>query len=294
MTKEEKIADLFETIDKADYLLLGAGAGLSAAAGISFADEDVYREYYPYWAERGLCSEYQMFSFRNWSKEQEWAYMARHVCRVRFDMEPLALYGDLKRILEKKDYFVLTSNVDRQFVRNGFPAEKVFEYQGSYDWLCCENLCSDRLWDFEPFAREMVAQTDEDSFAIPKDLLPYCPNCGAPLRLAFRDYDDYSGAKARYDRWLEKSKDGLLCIVEMGVGFNSPGVIRVPFERITGERDRDKVKLFRITVDYPDSEEEIAYPEIPRPIADKAMSLNYDAKDVIGRLLEMEKNFVKK
>lgn len=293
MTKEDKFDILFETIQQADYVLIGAGAGLSAAGGISFADEKIYKQYYPYWFARGLRSEYQMFSFRDWTKAQEWAYMAKHVCRVRYDMPPLELYRDLKKILDGKDYYVLTSNVDRQFFRNGFPRDRVFEYQGAYDWLYCSEACSAKVWDFEPVARQMVERIREEDFSVPVETFPVCPNCGAPLRLAFRDYEDYAEAKMRYNQWLEHTKDGLLCIIEMGVGFNSPGVIRVPFERITGERDKEKVKFFRITVDYPDSEEEIAYPEIPRPIEDKSLSLNYDLAEVIAALLEKKENLRK-
>ncbi len=126
----ESIQRLAEAIQTADYILLGAGAGLSAAAGLSYADETVFRQRYPYWAARGLRSEYQMISFRSWTAAQQWAYYASHISRVRWEMPPLPLYQQLKAILQGKNYYILTSNVDRQFLRNGFPAQRVFEYQG--------------------------------------------------------------------------------------------------------------------------------------------------------------------
>ena len=286
---QQLIVSLVDAMKQADYILIGAGAGLSAAAGLSFADETLFRQRYPYWASRGRRSEYHMFSFRDWTTEQQWAYMADHIQRVRFETPPLPLYQTLKTILEEKlsekDYMILTSNVDRQFDRNGFPPEKVFEYQGNYDFLCCTQPCCNQVWSFQPVMEQMIAATNLETAAIPSSLLPHCPYCGAPLRLAFRDYPSYQTEKAAYQQWLETSKQGRLCIIEIGVGFNSPGVIRVPFERITQERDH--VTFFRITVDYPDSEEEIAYPEIPKPIADKSYSINADAGYVLREVLNL-------
>ncbi len=285
----QQIIHLAEAIKQADYILIGAGAGLSAAAGLSFADEALFRERYPYWAARGRHSEYHMFSFQDWTAEQQWAYMADHISRVRFETPPLPLYQTLKDLLEntlnKKEYMILTSNVDRQFARNNFPTEKVFEYQGNYDSLCCTQQCTREVWSFQPVMEQMITHTDDTTASIPASLIPYCPYCGAPLRLAFRDYPSYETEKANYQAWLAQSAHGNLCIIEIGVGFNSPGVIRVPFERITQERDN--VKFFRITVDYPDSEEEIAYPEIPKPIAEKSCSINADAKFVIQELIKL-------
>lgn len=285
----QNIQLLADALRQADYILLGAGAGLSAAAGLSFADEALFARRYPYWAARGRHSEYHMFSFRDWTEEQQWAYMADHVSRVRYETPPLALYHTLKNMLEEKlsgkDYMILTSNVDCQFSRNHFPPERVFEYQGNYDRLCCTRHCTEDVWPFQPVMEQMIAHTNTKTAAIPTELLPVCPHCGAPLRLAFRDYPSYESEKANYQAWLNRSENGMLCILEIGVGFNSPGVIRVPFERITQERSH--VKFFRITVDYSDSEEEIAYPEIPRPIADKSCSINTDAGFVIQELMKL-------
>lgn len=286
---QKKLFLLANAMQQADYILIGAGAGLSAAAGLSFADETLFRNRYPYWAARGRHSEYHMFSFQDWTEEQQWAYMADHVSRVRYETPPLPLYQTLKTILEErlsgKDYMIITSNVDRQFSRNGFPAEKFFEYQGSYDYLCCSQQCCKTVWSFQPIMQKMLLHTEKETAAIPSEHIPYCPHCGAPLRLAFRDYPSYTAEKERYQAWLKKTEPYTLCIIEIGVGFNSPGVIRVPFERITQERDF--VTFFRITTDYPDSEEEIAYPEIPTPIADKSCSINADAGFVLQELLKI-------
>ncbi len=284
-TYSAAVRQLYNSIQTADYILVGAGAGLSAAAGLSYADEALFRTRYPYWAARGRYSEYHMFSFRDWTKAQEWAYMADHVHRVMAETPPLPLYQKLKALLQDKNYYILTSNVDRQFLRNHFPSERLFEYQGSYDLLCCSQSCSGRAWPFAPDRDQMLLHIEKNNMAVEPEYLPICPYCGAPARLAFRDYPQYAEEKARYDAWLKQSENGMLCIIEIGVGFNSPGVIRVPFERITGERKQ--VQFFRITADYTDSDIEIAYPEIPKPIADKSCSINLDAALVLKQLEAM-------
>lgn len=277
------VALLYDTIQSADFILVGAGAGLSAAAGLSFADEQMFARRYPYWVARGRHSEYHMFSFRDWTDAQQWAYMADHIHRIAVETPPLPLYQQLKALLTNKDYYIITSNVDRQFLRNQFPPKQLFEYQGSYDYLCCSAACTSDAWPFMPEMERMLQHINPDDSSVLPDYLPVCPHCGQPARLAFRDYPQYEQEKARYQQWLQQSEYGMLCIIEIGVGFNPPGVIRVPFERITGERER--VKFFRITADYADSDIEIAYPEIPKPIADKSYSINMDAAIVIEQLM---------
>lgn len=280
----ERIKTLYQAMTNSDYILLGAGAGLSAAAGISFADEKAFKAQFPVLWQKGIHSDYQTFSYKAWSLEQRWAYWAKHIAQVRYNTPPLALYTQLLTLLNGWDYQIITSNVDRQFYRSGFPMERVFEAQGSYDWLRCTNENCDRQWATEDFIKRMLPQVDETQLTIPTDYLPRCPVCGALLEMAFRRYDGYHEAQENYRHWLKKSESGSICIIEIGVGFNSPGVIRVPFERITGERVQ--AKFFRITVDYPDNEEEIAYPEIPQPIAQQSTSLNLDARVVIETLLK--------
>ena len=280
----ERIKTLYQAMTNSDYILLGAGAGLSAAAGISFADEKAFKAQFPVLWQKGIHSDYQTFSYKAWSLEQRWAYWAKHITQVRYNTPPLTLYTQLLTLLNGWDYQIITSNVDRQFYRSGFPMERVFEAQGSYDWLRCTNENCDRQWAAEDFIKRMLPQVDEAQLTIPTDYLPRCPVCGALLEMAFRHHDGYHEAQENYRQWLKKSESGSICIIEIGVGFNSPGVIRVPFERITGERVQ--AKFFRITVDYPDSEEEIAYPEIPQPIAKQSTSLNLDARVVIETLFK--------
>lgn len=280
----DAIKKLKQAISQCDYLLVGAGAGLSAAAGLSYADEAAFKRRYPVLALKGISSEYQTFSYRKWSMEQQWAYMAAHIDHVRNQTPPLPLYRALYQIIKEKNFYIITSNVDRQFIRNGFPADRLFEAQGSYDLLCCTAGCTTDTWESKPYLQSIIEHTNPSTFTAAPEALPRCPYCQAPMRIAFRDHAMYDSEKARYDSWLKQTASGFTCMVEFGVGFNSAGVIRVPFERIVGERSKEQVIFFRITADYPDSEDEIAYPEIPLPIADRAISINQDAKYVIKQL----------
>lgn len=280
------IERLFNAMNDSDYVLIGAGAGLSAAAGISFANEKVFRADYPELWAQGVHSDYQTFSYKGWLAGQQWGYLAQHIKTMVLDMPGLALYHDLKALLDGMNYHVITSNVDRQFYKAGFPEERIFEAQGHYLTLICTNGCCDDEWDIAPALDLIRAHTNQEDLTVNEAYLPHCPHCGAPLRMAFRDTKAHAEGEARYRNFLARSEGHSMAIVEFGVGFNSAGVIRVPFERITGERP--EAQFFRITVDYADSDIEIAYPEIPKPIAKQSHSINRDAADVIRALLAMK------
>jgi O-acetyl-ADP-ribose deacetylase (regulator of RNase III) len=136
--------------------------------------------------------------------------------------------------VEDKDYFVITSNCDRQFMRTGFPMNRVFEAQGSYDRLRCIEGCTRETFDIKPFIDRRLPLIDTESFMISDEsAIPACPYCGAPLFAAVREFDAYKIEQERYIDWLESTIDKKLCIIELGVGFNTPVVIRWPFERLT-------------------------------------------------------------
>lgn len=282
----EAIHELYGALCSCEYVLVGAGAGLSAAAGISFANEEVFRRDYPALWAQGVHSDYQTFSYKGWLPGQRWGYLARHIKEVLLDTPALPLYSDLKDLLEGLNYFVITSNVDHQFIKANFPEERVFEAQGHYGLMVCSAGCAGDEWDIAPLIERTLPHIADD-LTVAEEWLPRCPHCGALLRPAFRDTCAHAEGDRRYHDFLAASEDASIAIVEFGVGFNSAGVIRVPFERITGERD--KARFFRVTVDYVDSDIEIAYPEIPKPIADKSRSINRDAAEVIRELLAMKR-----
>ncbi len=279
------VCELKDWLDTSDKILIGAGAGLSAAAGLSYLDEDLFRQFQPEMAARGYHYPYELFEREkeNWPPAREWAYNVKHVNFVRYVFPPAELYKKLLRILSGKDFFVVTSNCDRQFMRTGFPMERVFEAQGSYDRLKCINGCTRETWDIKPFIDRLLPLIDSETFMISDEAaIPSCPYCGAPLFAAVRDFDEYKTEKQRYYDWAESSIDKKLCIVEIGVGFNTPVVIRWPFERLTYAHDN--AHLFRINKEYKEWPGHGGFSMIPSELKDKATSMPYDAKEVIETL----------
>ncbi len=201
----EAIHDLYDALQQCDYVLIGAGAGLSAAAGISFANEAVFRrDYSALWAQ-GVHSDYQTFSYKGWLPGQRWGYLARHIKQVLLDTPALPLYGELKALLEGLNYFVITSNVDHQFIKAGFPTERVFEAQGTYGQLVCSAGCCDEEWDIAPFIARTLPHIADD-LTVAEEWLPHCPRCGAPLRPAFRDTRAHAEGDRRYHDFLAASE----------------------------------------------------------------------------------------
>ena len=275
---------LKEELARADRVLIGAGAGLSASAGLSYLDEAVFREHFPEMYKLGYRCQYELVGMKDeeWSVGRKWAYWATHIHYVREVLPPLPLYGELKALLEGKDYFVVTSNADRQFMRAGFPMERVFEYQGNYDVLGCSKRCCKHTWESLPALREVLKHIDHETFECREEGLPRCPYCGELAEIAFRP-ENYEEGFQRYADFVNSSADLRLCIIELGVGFNTPGVIRWPFEKFT--RLIPGAKLFRVNRGYMDISHP-GYPKVPKDLMDRAFSLPLDAGEVIHALQE--------
>ena len=268
---------------EADRVLVGAGAGLSASAGLSYLDEGAFLLHFPEMYRLGYRCQYELVGMRDgdWSLGRKWAYWATHICYVRETVPPLPLYAELRKLLEGKDWFVVTSNADRQFMRSGFDMDRVFEYQGNYDVLCCSKRCSKHTWESLPALREVKAHIDHDTFECPEEFVPRCPNCGAYAEIGFRPENHEEGFR-RYADFVNSSADLRLCILELGVGFNTPGVIRWPFEKFT--RLIPRATLFRVNRGYKDGVGYKGYPQVPDDLGNRAYPLDLDAAEAIGWL----------
>lgn len=281
----ESIQELSHWLETADKILIGAGAGLSAAAGLSYLDEDLFKQFQPEMAAMGYHYPYELFERykENWPEAREWAYNIKHINFVRHIFPPSELYMKLLDLVSDKDFFVVTSNCDRQFMRTGFPMERVFEAQGSYDRLMCAKGCSDDVYDIKPIIDKLLPLIDPETFMISDEsAIPHCPHCGAGLFAAVRNYPEYKDEKQRYYDWVESTIGKKLCLIEIGVGFNTPVVIRWPFDRLTYAHEN--AHLFRINRAYREWEGHEGYSMFPRELEGKASSLPYDAKDVIESL----------
>jgi NAD-dependent SIR2 family protein deacetylase len=272
---------LTELIRKADCILIGAGAGLSAAAGIDYSDTKTFAALFPKLLEKGFRRQYEMIGYHAWSEQEEWAYWATHVNYVRFQYPPSPLYAALLKSIVDKDYFVITTNVDAMFYRTGFATDRIYTPQGDYARLQCVKPCTTETWPTKPVIDRILPAIDQDSFAVnDPSLIPRCPRCGGPVFLnvhldAGYNAEPYKKQFHNYHNWLQVSANKNILIFELGVGFNSPGVIRWPFERIVYQRAH--VQFVRINAKDP---------EVPDSIKGKSISIEKDIKDVLFALQE--------
>lgn len=262
-----------KAIDEADYIVIGAGAGLSTAAGIEYAGERFEKYFKDFIWEYGFTDMYSSGFYPFESQEEKWAYWARHVFANRYDVGKTDVYQKLLKLVEDKEYFVLTTNVEHQFWINGFDDERIFATQGDYGLLQCEKGCHDKLYPNENQVFEWVEKTE--NFRIPTDLVPKCPVCGGEMDLNLRK-DNFFVEDAKWHEMNEnysnflKKIDGKFVFLEIGVGFNTPGIIRYPFEQMT--YNNEQATLIRLNLDYPQ-----AIPENK----DKTISFDENVEEIL-------------
>jgi NAD-dependent SIR2 family protein deacetylase len=207
------------------------------------------------------------------TSEEKWAYWARHVFANRYDVGKTDVYQKLLKLVEDKEYFVLTTNVEHQFWINGFEDERIFATQGDYGLLQCGRACHDKLYPNEDKVREWLENTKD--FRIPSELVPVCPVCGEEMDLNLRkdnffvEDDDWRVRNKRYYDFLDNI-GGKFVFLEIGVGFNTPGIIRYPFEQMT--YSNPDATLIRLNLDYPQ-----AIPENK----DKTISFDENVEEIL-------------
>ena len=225
-----------KAIREAEYIVIGAGAGLSTAAGIHYSGPDFQAAFKDMIDRYGFTDLYTSSFYPFRSEEEKWAYWSRHIDYARFAPEGLPLYKKLLELVQDKKYFVITTNVDGQFIKAGFPEEKVFEVQGDYGLMQCATACHPKRYSNESLVKQMVAR--QQDCRVPSELVPVCPVCGGPMEINVRKdryfvEDERWHSRANdYYHFLEKAKDKKLVLLEYGVGFNTPTIIRLPFEKM--------------------------------------------------------------
>ena len=250
---ESRLFRLRNALDCADYVVIGAGAGLSAAAGITYSGKRFTDNFTDFIAKYGLTDMYSSAFYPFKTEEERWAYWARHILMNRLDMPATDLYRLLLNVVKEKEYFVITTS---EFEKSGFDKERIFTVQGDYAYLQCANGCHDKLYYNENLVREMARQTND--CRIPSELVPHCPVCGGKIdvhvrkdRYFVQDSQWYASYE-RYQYHMGKACDGNALLLEFGVGYNTPTIIRFPFERLAAQRR--SITLVRINRDYPDAQ----------------------------------------
>ena len=275
----ERIENAKKQIKKADYILLGAGSGLSTAAGLKYNGDNFNNNYKEFIEKYNFEDLYSATFYPFNTQEEKWDFWAKVISLNRFNDKPLKLYQELLELIKDKKYFIITTNVDGQFEIAGFNKENIFAVQGDYRFLQCENACHNKLYDNKEMVKEWLKYTKD--LKIPTKLVPKCTVCGNNMEMNLRkdanfvqDENWYNQSK-KYEEFLEKAKDKNMVLIEIGVGFNTPGIIRFPFEQIT--YNQPQTTLIRINKEYP---------MVNSEIKNKTISFDEDTNKIIENLKE--------
>lgn len=238
ITNRENITRIREIIDESDAVLIGAGAGLSASAGLKMNDSNTFKKLFPgYNCRYGIKTIAEAASFYFPSVEEHYAFLARYISIFRYSCPPEDVYQNLLEMVKDKSYFVITTNTDGQFAKAGFDKQLIFSPHGDLSFFQCSMPCSKKLIQNRKLVDIMLDDLTENPFAIRSSNIPTCPRCGSFLEPNVRNSINF------YNRpWMQRSTDyidflkssvkGKLVLLELGVGNDSPTVIRHPFEYI--------------------------------------------------------------
>ena len=276
-TDIEKIRKMKKALEEAEAVVIGAGAGLSTSAGFAYTGERFQAYFSDFEEKYGFHDMYSGGFYPYKTLEEYWAYWSRYIYLNRYMDPPKPVYEDLLELIKDKDYFVLTTNVDHCFQKAGFEKERLFYTQGDYGLFQCSEPCCQETWDNEEIIGEMIRR--QDHMTIPRDLVPHCPHCGKPLTMNLRADDTFVQdegwyqASRRYSRFLTAHQDRKILFLELGVGYNTPVIIKYPFWQMTAKNPR----AIYACVNYGDA-------AAPGEIAKQAICIDGDIGSVLKKL----------
>lgn len=228
---------LRDAINSSDAIVIGAGAGLSTSAGFLYSGERFEMHFPDFIDKYGFMDMYSGGFYHFASLEEKWGYWSRYIMINRYENPPKDTYKNLLSLIRGKEYFVITTNVDHCFQKYGFDKERLFYTQGDYGLFQCSLPCHKKTYDNEKIVLEMVEK--QNNRRIPTYLIPYCPICHRPMSMNLRadqtfvEDEGWHRAKNRYVDFLEKNDGKKILFLELGVGANTPGIIKYPFWRMT-------------------------------------------------------------
>ena len=232
-----QIERLKAALQDCDAVVIGAGSGLSAAAGFTYTGERFEKYFSDFAAKYGIRDMYSGGFYPFAAPEEHWAYWSRYIYINRYMDVPKPVYDDLLKLVADKDYFVITTNVDHCFQKAGFDKKRLFYTQGDYGLFQCSEPCCQETFENEAMIREMVKR--QENMKIPTELLPACPYCGKPLTMNLRADDKFvedegwHRAAERYENFLRTRNGQKVLFLELGVGYNTPVIIKYPFWQMT-------------------------------------------------------------
>ena len=220
-----------------DAVVIGVGSGLSTAAGFTYTGERFEQHFSDFARKYGIRDMYSGGFYPFPTQEEFWAYWSRYICINRYQDAPRPVYNDLLKLVQNKDYFVITTNVDHCFQKAGFDKKRLFYTQGDYGLFQCSEPCCQETFDNEAVIREMVKR--QENMKVPTEMLPVCPHCGKPMTMNLRADDKFAEdegwhrAAERYENFLRTRAGGKILFLELGVGYNTPVIIKYPFWQMT-------------------------------------------------------------
>ena len=250
---EERLAKVQQLLHEADHVLIGAGAGLSAAAGLEYSGEEFEQEFQSWIEKYGITDLYSSSFYPFETEEERWAYWAKHIWFARYRPAATPLYQTLLSIVKDKDYFVATTNVDGQFEKAGFDTERLFAVQGDYAYLQPRSGESKVLYHNQGWVEKALPAIVD--CRIPSDLVPRMPETGELMSPNLRcdntfvEDEHWHQQADRYQQFIDNARGDRLLLLEFGIGFNTPVIIRFPFEQMAAQFPH--TTLVRFNRDYP-------------------------------------------
>lgn len=275
----EKIEKLKQEIKNSDYILIGAGAGLSTSAGFLYDGKRFEDNFKDYIKKYGFTDMYSAGFYNFPTLEEYWAYFSLYVYINRFDIEENETYLNLYNIVKDKNYFVITTNVDGRFIDSKFDKDKIFAVQGDFALFQCSKPCRQETFYNEKYIREMIKYKKE--MKIPTELIPKCPYCGRNMSMNLRADDtfvqdkNWDEQKNRYEKFLKMSDNSKILFLELGVGFNTPSIIKYNFWRMTLNNKKSVYASINLGECYCASD-----------IEERSICIDYDIAEVLKKLIE--------
>ena len=273
----DPIGRLREALAAADAVVVGAGAGLSASAGLTYSGERFRRYFGDFQAKYGIRDMYSGGFYPFGSLEEYWAWWSRQILVNRYEKAPEPVYENLLDLVKDRDYFVLTTNVDHQFQMAGFDKRRLFYTQGDYGLWQCSQPCHQETYDNEETVRRMFAEQKE--MRVPTELVPHCPTCGRPMTMNLRCDDTFVqdegwyAAARRYEDFLRRHRGMRVLFLELGVGGNTPVIIKYPFWKMTLENRKATYACVNLEESY-----------VPREIQKRSICIAADIGRVLAQL----------
>ena len=276
---EDGLRTIAQKLDAADAVVIGAGAGLSTAAGFTYAGPRFEQHFADFEAAYGFHDMYSGGFYPYATPNETWAFWSRYIMCNRYDTHENGTYAALLDLVRDKDYFVLTTNVDHQFQLAGFNKQRLFYTQGDYGLFQCSVPCHQKTYDNEDAVRAMAAA--EQDMRVPDNLLPTCPVCGEPMAMNLRADDTFvedegwHASQDRYSRFVHAHEGQSVLYLELGVGYNTPVIIKYPFWQLTYRNPNATYACLNL-------EEQ----RFPTELDGRAISLGIDLHQGIDRLLQ--------